>query len=292
MKLRTLVCFTLIFLCAQSVSAQFIDTITGIQDSLSRLSSQIWKQKSDSAQLKSSEIFFNRFYSVLKSPSSAAIPLDSIYGITRVSSDDRRIRIFTWNVPLASGTNKYFGFIQFYADSLKVVPLRSTFVEPDGFDAKQVSSQYWYGALYYKLIEVKSGEQKYFTVLGWDGFTSASNRKIIDIINFDKSGNISFGMPIFKTDLGLKTRVVKEYAEKANMLLKYDYQSIRVKKGKKIKKEDTWLIVMDRLVPMDPSLSGIQKYYVASGDTYDGYIFRDGFWILVEDVDVANRILQ
>jgi len=49
---------------------------------------------------------------------------------------------------------------------------------------------------------------------------------------------------------------------------------------------------MDRLVPMDPSLSGIQKYYVASGDTYDGYIFRDGFWILVEDVDVANRILQ
>jgi hypothetical protein len=31
------------------------------------------------------------------------------------------------------------------------------------------------------------------------------------------------------------------------------------------------------------------KYYVPSGDTYDGYIFRNGYWILVEEIEVANK---
>jgi hypothetical protein len=46
---------------------------------------------------------------------------------------------------------------------------------------------------------------------------------------------------------------------------------------------------MDRLVPMDPSLKNMRKYYVPSGDTYDGYIFRNGYWILVEEIEVANK---
>ena len=46
---------------------------------------------------------------------------------------------------------------------------------------------------------------------------------------------------------------------------------------------------MDRLVPMDPSMEGFRKYYVPAGDIYDGFVFRNGYWVLVEDVDVANR---
>jgi hypothetical protein len=40
---------------------------------------------------------------------------------------------------------------------------------------------------------------------------------------------------------------------------------------------------------MDLSMKGIQKYYVASGEIYDGYIFRNGYWVLVEDIDVSNK---
>ena len=81
-----------------------------------------------------------------------------------------------------------------------------------------------------------------------------------------------------------------EYAEKSSMVLRYDYQSVLVKKRKKVKKEGTWLIVFDRLIPMDPTLKGIRKYYVPAGDTYDGFIFRNGFWVLAEDIDVVNKV--
>jgi hypothetical protein len=290
MKNRLLTTFLALLFAANFTLAQSITNVTGIQDSLSKLSSKIWKQKTDSCRLQANSIFFTKFQSILESGASIDIALDSISGITRIASDDGKIRVFSWNVPLNDGTNKYFGFIQYKRDSLMVIPLQSNEENLADFDTKQLTQQMWYGAIYYKLIEVEINNQKAYTLLGWDGYTSNSNRKFIDIISEDKNGNIVFGMPIFKTEKGIKTRVVLEYAEKANLLLRYDYQSIMIEKKKKVKKENVWLIVMDRMVPMDPSMEGIRKYYVPTGDTYDGYLFRNGYWTLVENIEVANKL--
>jgi len=289
MKISFITVVLIIFFATNFAFGQSNTNISGIQDSLSKLSSIIWKQKTDSGRLQANSIFFKKFQSVLESGSSAGISLDSINGITRVASVDGKFRIFSWNVPVSDGTNKYFGFIQLKLDSSVVIPLQSTVNDLADFDTKQLTPQKWYGAIYYKLIEVEIEGQKTYTLLGWDGYTSNSNRKFIDIIYFDKNGEILFGRPAFKTEKGIKSRVVLEYAEKANMLLRYDYQAILVEKKKKIKKEEAWLIVMDRMVPMDPSMEGIRKYYIPSGDTYDGYIFRNGFWTLVENIEVANK---
>jgi hypothetical protein len=290
-KLRICKIVILLFFSTHLASAQIVNQAVGLQDSLSMLSTRIWKQKSDTGKLSANEAFFLRFRSALRNPNSLKVPLDSIKGITRVADEKGNLRIFTWNVPLADGSNKYFGFVQLAGDSLRVFSLRSKSIEAGNFEDKQLSADQWYGAIYYGLISGKIAGQQAYTLLGWDGYTSGSNRKLIEILTFDKQGNLQFGLPVFKTDHGLKSRVVKEYAEKATMTLRYDYQSILVQKGKKVKKDDTWLIVMDRLVPMDPTMRGFYKYYVAAGDTYDGFVFRDGFWSFVEDVEVVNRAL-
>lgn len=286
-KISLFTVFALLF-ASNMIFAQTFHGSIGIQDSLSKLSSRIWKLKSDSSKLQVNDEFFRKFQAVLET-SSKDILLDSIYGITHVESVDRQFRVFTWNVPLSDGSNKYFGFIQYRTDNSIIIPLRSFKTDSDSLDSKQFTPKNWYGAVYYKLIEVEINNEKAYTLLGWDGFTLNSNRKIIDIIFTDKTGNIVLGMPVFKTDKGIKTRVVFEYAEKANMLLRYDYQTIMIEKKKKVKKEKAWIIVMDRMVPMDPSMEGIRKYYVPKGDNYDGYIFRDGYWCLVENIEVANN---
>jgi len=268
--------------------AQSASSNKEIQDSLSKLSSAIWKQKTDENSLKASDAFFEKFHSVLKS-GPISLPLDSINGITYISSDDGVIRIYTWNVPLAGGTNKYFGFIHILKDGSTVIPLKSTQKEAGGFESAQLTPEMWYGAIYYKLIPVKIGDRKAYTLLGWDGYNSESNRKLIDIISINNTA-VLFGMPVFKTDRGIRSRVVLEYAEKSTMVLRYDYQAIMIEKKKKVIKEDTWLIVMDHMVPMDPSMVGNRKYYVPAGDSYDGYVFKDGFWVLVEEIDVVNKI--
>jgi hypothetical protein len=260
-----------------------------LRDSLSKVSSVIWKQKTDSLRLAASENFSKIFQSLLESNGSIAIPFDSITGITRVASIDGKFRVFTWNVPISDGSNKYFGYIQILRDNNVVIRLKSVNYKGDNFEKEIFSPAKWYGALYYKLIEEKIGEMNTYTLLGWDGYNSESNRKVIDIISEDVAGNFVFGLPVFKTDQGIKSRVVFEYARKSNMTLRYDYQTIMVQKNKKIKKENAWLIVIDRLVPMDPSLKGMHKYYVPSGDTYDGFIFKNGYWVMVEDIEVGNK---
>lgn len=261
-----------------------------MRDSLMKLSAPIWKQKTDSSKISYSELFQNKFQAILSSKESKLIPLDSIKGITRVASDDEKLRIYTWNVPLSSGLNKYFGLIQMIRDSLMVIRLESTGDDGTNFLKSKIQATDWYGAIYYKLIQIQVGNNTSYTLLGWDGYTNISNRKIIDILNIDANGKIEFGMPVFKTANGLQSRIVFEFAENASMLLRYDYQAILIEKRKKVKREFAWLIIMDRLIPMDPSMKGFYKYYVPAGDTYDGYIFRNGYWSLVEDVDVRNKM--
>lgn len=260
-----------------------------ICDSLSGLSSTIWKQKNDSAKIAASELFFENLNSVLKRVNSINIPLDSLYGITRAISADNKLRVFTWNVPLDDGSNKYFGLVQISDINNYLIPLRSVLPESEISASDKIDISNWYGALYYKIIIQKAKNRTLYTLLGWDGYNSVSNRKIIDILSFDEMGNLYFGLPLFKTADGIKSRIVFEYAEKANMLLRYDYQAIRIQTKKRIRKENTWMIAMDRLIPADPSLTGIYKYYVPAGDVYDGFIFKDGYWVLAEDVEVVNQ---
>ncbi len=143
--------------------------------------------------------------------------------------------------------------------------------------------------MYYSIIEQKINGKIAYTLLGWDGADNSLNRKVIDIISFNDNSTVLFGMPVFKTEKGTQHRIVFEYAEKANCTLRYDFQAINVEKGRKIKKQKHWMIIFDRLIPMDPSLKGMTKYYVPSGDIYDGFLFKDGFWRLVEEIDVRNE---
>jgi len=237
MKIASISVLLSLLLATQILFAQSVNIKPGIQDSLSKISSLIWKQKTDSARIQASDIFYAEFHSVLSTNFNKDIPLDSIYGITSIASDDGLMRIFTWNVPLSEGTNKYFGFIQLFRDSSIVIPLQSKITDPSDLSSKQFTPQLWYGAIYYKMIQVEIAGKKVYTLLGWDGYNSSSNRKFIDIISIDPIGNVIFGMPVFKTEKGLKSRVVMEFAEKANMLLRYDYQAIMVKKRKKIKRK-------------------------------------------------------
>lgn len=276
------------FLVAKCSLAQTGILKPTVQDSLGKLSSCIWKQKTDEDRIAAGNTFFIEFRTALENDKSALMPFDSLPGITRTVSQDGFVRIFTWNVPVSDGTQKYWGLIQLLIDSSLIVPLTFDNGGESAITTGKYTPLHWYGALYYKIIDVEIENTKVYTLLGWDGFTSEANRKFIDILTINDSGNVTFGMPVFKTDQGIKSRIVFEFADKANMLLRYDYQAINIQKRKKIKKENAWMIVMDRLVPMDTSLKNMRKYYVPSGDTYDGYIFRNGYWTLVEEVEVAN----
>lgn len=272
--------------------AQITLPVDSPQKELSQISLKIWKQKTDSLKLKYNEEFEATFYKALTNENSRSNTFDSVAGITETHTDNRSIQIFTWNVPLANGKLQYFGFIRLQNPSNRVYRLKSNTQQSKIPVNEAIQMQNWYGALYYKVIEEKSDDAVLFTVLGWDGADDNLNRKILDIIHISNDSLLVFGAPAFKTENGIQQREVFEYAEKANCTLRYDYQAINVQKGKKIKQEKHWMIIADRLIPMDASMKGMPKFYVPAGDTYDGYLFIDGFWCLVKDIDVRNKTAE
>jgi hypothetical protein len=163
-------------------------------------------------------------------------------------------------------------------------------------DEVQAITRYpdWYGALYYRIILNESEGREYYTLLGWDGYSPRSTRKMIDVLSFSSSGEPEFGAPLFRDHGDVKnTRILFEHAENASMSLKYDYQTYHIslpsgKNKSRFKVVDGWMIVFDHLVPMDPTLTGQFNFYIPSGLTYDAFVFYDGYWHFHENVDARN----
>ena len=249
------------------------------------LGGKIWRSGNDSAMTSANSMFRKRLGEVLRMSGAYSYPFDSLKQVSHLKPSDDSFRIWTWNLPLSDGTFRYFGFIE--TRDGRIFNLESNDHKESWQDGIHGPEQ-WYGAIYYTLIERRSRKQMLYTLLGWDGCDPASDRKIIEAITFDNHGRPVFGSPVFKTADGIRNRVIIDYAEKGNVLLRYDKQTLLISKGNRIRKSREWMIVTDRLIPSSPSMKGIRKYYVPSGDTYDAYIFRDGTWIFAEDIFVSN----
>jgi hypothetical protein len=269
-----------------NLPAQEVNPFVRAEFTLQKLSSQMWKGNNDSIKLSSNAVFRDSLLSVLALPGAYENPFDSLKGISRLKPEDNLFRIMTWNIPLNNGTFRYYGVIQLKSGGLFIMEDRK--IPGQNWIDKILDVENWYGAIYYSIITRRFKNENVYTLLGWEGNDASSNIKLIDIISFSASGKPQFGKPVFKTPEGLKSRVLIEYAENGNVLLRYDYQSLLIEKGKRIKEVKDNMIVMDHLIPMDPSLTGMRRFYVPSGDIYDAYIYQDGFWKFAENVKVAN----
>ena len=263
------------------------------EDSLRRLSRQIYTAKTDSSRLSANARFAGYLSQVLQKPGTYEWPFDSLPDIGCLRAPNNAFRIFNWNLQFENGTFRYFGYLVLPGRKsipAKVISLKDRSDSIENPAKELLSPPNWYGALYYSILVNTWKKQTYYTLLAWDGYSAKTSRKIIDILTFDKEGKPQFGLPVFKTSDGTKTRVIIEYARSATFLLRFDKQYLvtaQKRDGSPVKKR-MGMIVFDRLVPIDPRLKGRFEYYVPSGETYDAYIFNHGFWQLAEDVLVSN----
>lgn len=221
---------------------------------------------------------------------------DSLKAISILRSDDKKLRIFTWFVPHQDGHYTYYGIIQAWNERYKRY---DTFWLEDKSDKmdnpEEVSgdAENWYGALYYKMIEVHSRGKTYYTLLGWDGADALHNRKVIEVLSLRQSGSPVFGYYIFRNYPSKAKRILFEYSQRASMTLRYDqqgyYQKFR-KRNKKLKVKEiiSDMIVFDRLIPLEPGLQGQYQFYVPESNIFDAFILKNNRWELIRDIDARN----
>jgi hypothetical protein len=196
-------------------------------------------------------------------------------------SPDNAFRLFNWNFEKPNGEHMYFGLVMKYDKRRERYNLTELFDKSGSLvDAepqkKALDNKRWFGCLYYKIIPFNKGTKQYYTLLGWDGNSRLSKKKIIEVMGFAGS-KIKFGFPLFKQeDNQWFRRVIFEYSAQANMSMK-PYQ---------MKKDQ--LIVFDHLSPSSGALDGHFEHYFPDG-SFDSYQLIEGKWYFVKDPDARGE---
>ncbi len=245
------------------------------EDSIKYYFALITTEREDINKIEYNSRILNNFREMLKDESSFNYPFSSLKNIGIITSEDKKIRIITWNLPFNDRTHRYFGFIQYKSSkkSYSVFELNDNSESIKKPEMTILTNKDWYGALYYKIITNKYKGVEYYTLLGADLNDLFTKKKIIDILYFDKDESPVFGEKVFKNKTIPISRVIFEFSAQTNMTLTYD--------------EEKQMIIYDHLSPSRPSLKGQYEYY-GPDFSYDGLKFERGIWNAYSDIDVRD----
>jgi hypothetical protein len=254
--------------------------------------------------------FGKKLSELLEMPGSFDYPFDSLITLSKITPTDNSFRIFSWYIIDENKEHFYYGLIQRKfitasgADSLIVIPLHHTLDYSLDIENKVLDNKNWMGALYYKVITLKTkGKRRDFrtgnwikenhtlyVLLGWNGSTVYSNFKMADVLTFDPRDNSRaiLGAPVFFFDPIPKYRAVFQYSDNSPFRLNVD------KVKRKWPRKDLEMIIFDHLAP--PNMSNKHELYDYGADgSYDGLYYkksRGGFFVFVKNVRVRDPKLD
>jgi hypothetical protein len=209
-----------------------------------------------------------KFGQTLKLENAHSYPFQKLAAVSRLSSKDLKIRVFTWELDDSEGNIQYFGFVSSHRlnESPVVFMLNDKSSSIERPEYVKCSAEKWYGALYVELRAVESKQGTYYTILGINRSKSLVKERIVDVIYVDDV--LYFGKEVFNTgNKILKKRLVYQHSSETDMTLNFESDEV---------------IVVDHLIPSSPAYEGKREYYVPDL-SYDAFKLKKGIWIYSED---------
>ena len=220
--------------------------------------------------------------------------------VSVLRSPDKMFTIITWPVVKDNGEYECFGFVQSKGEDAdgdetwNVYALHDMSDEIINREESVLDADHWLGSVYQEIIQTTYDGKTYYTLLGWNGYSMLTQRKVIEPIVINAhNGKPQFGQALFRRDKN-RRRIVLEYTKEAMVNLNYEQQlsitreNVRVKKdGRTVTQQVTHetkeqMIIFDELEPQVAGMEGLFQYYVPSGREM-AYVFVNGRWDLRED---------
>lgn len=300
MTKKTLALLLILLLSAGFLQAQEREPFPAGELRLKSLLDSIRSAPDEHSRLRLNETFTQDLKALLEEDGSFRHPFDSLRGITLTPSPDGRFRLFTWPLAMDGGRFRYTGLLQTAPEGVNA---GRTFLLTDLADSLDNGQRAvlrdgsWYGSVCYQVVPVGlPNHETAYTLLTWRGESLVVSSRLIDVLSFDPGGKPVFGRRIFFGKEPLPdARLIFRYSARASMVLRYEKQAVIVgktwnaaRKEFRMKRIRKMMIVLDRIVPMDPRMEGNYEYYIPAGDVMDGYVFEGGSWKLVTGIDARN----
>lgn len=161
--------------------------------------------------------------SALRFDHSFQYRFDRLKSVSIQYAPDSSFRVFTWQLMVTPGEYRYFGAIQRNTREVTLIPLADrspNFSEPPL--RKELTPFSWYGALYYRVMQVKQGGKDYYLLFGYDALDQDRRQKIMEVLTFEE-GKPVFGAPIVPdANGGVLHRLILQYHRSSSVRLNYD----------------------------------------------------------------------
>lgn len=266
--------FTASWCSAQGISKAELKLLKQKEDSLLTYSAQIVQGINSDNRLSADSVFTRVLVRALKSKNSFHYPFDSLQTVSILYAPDSVFRIFTWQLVINENVIRQHGAIQMKTTdgSLKLYPLIDKSDVTSNVEDTIGNNYGWIGAIYYKIILKKSGNQNYYTLLGFDENNIRSSRKIIEVLTFKNDGPI-FGGSYFSGEKAdgfskWQSRYIMEYKKEAGPKLNYD--------------KDMDMIIVEHLV--SESAEPKKKWTLVGDGDYEGFVWKGNKWMHIEKV--------
>ncbi|MFD1550650.1 hypothetical protein DNU06_14965 [Putridiphycobacter roseus] len=251
----------------------------GIENNLVSLLNELRAAKTDAELDFANSNLYEAVLEAAEKPDVMTYQFTKLNSMSTLVSPDEAFRLFNWNVETTQLNHKHycimvkkgrvFGkneIIEFKEDKYTIPPSPRT----------QLTPNKWYGALYYKIIPLKKQGKTLYTVLGFNGNTRSSNKKILEVFWF-RGNKLKLGYPLFEANeesTQIQKRIFFEYSEKATVSVKYLPALNK--------------IVFNHLVPEAENLKGMYDFYIPDL-TYDAYVWDGAIWHYQKDIQVGNE---
>ena len=211
---------------------------------------------------------------VLSMEGSMDFPWNRLDKIGIITSEDLRIRIFSWHVMDDYDHYRYYSFIQvgMKKGKSRLYELKDNGKLQRGVMKLDQKKDDWYGKLYYQVLTNQYKRKTYYTLLGMDFNNSLSTIKSVEVMAIQRNDPY-FVRSLFFNGRDKVDRFVLEYSSQVAISVRYD--------------AGTDMITFDHLVPLDPIYEKNYEFYGPDG-SFDGLEFSGGLWNYRDNIDARN----
>ena len=277
---KSLFHITLIFLfilsCQTGSYAQLINPadrkkLQAKEDTLATYARELVTDSTTSGRMVADSNFTKTLVRAMRIKNSFYYPLDSVKGISHLYAPDSTFRIITWTLEFAElYPPRQRGVIQLRTrdGSLKLIPLRDYSEFTQNAEDSARTKNNWIGAMYYNIIKTEYNGRNYYTLFGFDSYSTQSSKKWIEVMYFNGNMEPVFGGPFFtftkdNPPQKPKNRISIEFKKDARTLVNYI--------------NDLGVILVDHLVS-ETDEPDHKWTYVPDGDN-EAYKWENGKWV-------------